>query len=144
MGSLKFHPGLPYPTFLRYAGGPPLKHPYGFFSGGLPARVGGLWLSFTPPDAPRHTPMSLGGTLSSVVSSFCDKKKTIVKIFICSKFILKNHLLGGCNALIQQGHSSAGLRELELGLKVAPLPKVQLLSENEHTQKQSGMTQSGA
>jgi hypothetical protein len=38
MDSLKFHLGLPCPTFLRPAGMPPLKWPYGCFKGGLPAR----------------------------------------------------------------------------------------------------------
>jgi hypothetical protein len=37
MDSLKFHPGPPYPTPLRPAGGPSLKQPYGHFRGGLPA-----------------------------------------------------------------------------------------------------------
>jgi hypothetical protein len=34
MDSLKFHPGLPYPTLLCPAGGPPSKRPYGCFWGG--------------------------------------------------------------------------------------------------------------
>jgi hypothetical protein len=34
MDSRKFHPGLPCPTNLRPAGGPPLKRPYGPFRGG--------------------------------------------------------------------------------------------------------------
>jgi hypothetical protein len=32
--SLKFHPGMPYLTLLRPAGGPPLEQPYGHFRGG--------------------------------------------------------------------------------------------------------------
>jgi hypothetical protein len=34
MDSLKLHLGLPCPTLLRPAGGPPLKWPYGYFRGG--------------------------------------------------------------------------------------------------------------
>jgi hypothetical protein len=34
MDSLKFYPGLPCSTFLRPAGGPPLKWLYGHFGGG--------------------------------------------------------------------------------------------------------------
>jgi hypothetical protein len=35
-GSLNFQTGPPCQTFLRHAGGPPLKRPYGCFKGGLP------------------------------------------------------------------------------------------------------------
>jgi hypothetical protein len=38
LDSLKFHPGLPCPTLLRPAGGPPLKRPHGHFSGSPPTR----------------------------------------------------------------------------------------------------------
>jgi hypothetical protein len=34
--SLKFHPGVPCPTLLRTAVGPPLKRPYGRFRVGPP------------------------------------------------------------------------------------------------------------
>jgi hypothetical protein len=47
MDSLKFHPGLPCPTLLRPAGGPPPKQPYGRFWGGLRP-------SSTPLDTPRR------------------------------------------------------------------------------------------
>jgi hypothetical protein len=36
MDSLKFHPGPPYRTLLRPAGGPPLKWPNGRFRGSPP------------------------------------------------------------------------------------------------------------
>jgi hypothetical protein len=36
--SLKYHPGLPCPTFLRSESGPPLKGPYDRFMGGPHAR----------------------------------------------------------------------------------------------------------
>jgi hypothetical protein len=34
--ALKYHPGLPCPTLLQPAGGPPLKRPYGCFRDGPP------------------------------------------------------------------------------------------------------------
>jgi hypothetical protein len=49
MDSLKFHPGLPCPTFLRPAGRRPLKRPA--------HRACGLRPSSTPLDTPRRTPL---------------------------------------------------------------------------------------
>jgi hypothetical protein len=58
MESLKFHPGQPCPTFLRPAGGLPLKRPYGPFWGGPAAgRVAcGRILPFWTPQAVRLCP----------------------------------------------------------------------------------------
>jgi hypothetical protein len=50
MDSLKFHPGLPCPTLLNPAGGPPLKRPYSCFKDGLQP-------SSTFLDTPHRTPM---------------------------------------------------------------------------------------
>jgi hypothetical protein len=47
--SLKFHLGLPCPTFLRPAAGPSLKRPY--------SRAGDLLPSSTPLDTPRRASM---------------------------------------------------------------------------------------
>jgi hypothetical protein len=55
MYSLKFHPGPPFPTLLRPAGGPPPKRPYSYFSGGLPRRAGGLPPSSILLNTQRHT-----------------------------------------------------------------------------------------
>jgi hypothetical protein len=50
MDSLKFHLGLPRPTLLRPADGPPLKRPYGHFRGCSPTghtacgRLPPLWI----------------------------------------------------------------------------------------------------
>jgi hypothetical protein len=55
MDSLKFHPGPPWPTLLRSAGGPPLKRHHGHLSGGPPAgRLAcGCLLPFWTPHAVR-------------------------------------------------------------------------------------------
>jgi hypothetical protein len=58
-GSLKFHLSRPCPTLLRPGGGPPLKWPY---------RAGGLRLSSSLLETPRHTPRAVTSTVKPVSS----------------------------------------------------------------------------
>jgi hypothetical protein len=58
MDSLKFHLGPPCPTFLRPAGGPPLKQPY---SGVAHLQVGRPAAVFSPSGHP--TPYAYGNTI---------------------------------------------------------------------------------
>jgi hypothetical protein len=71
MDSLKFHLGLPCPTLLQPAGGspaagPPLKRPYGCFSGGLPAGWAACRPCSTPLDTQRRKPMLVHSVVVSV------------------------------------------------------------------------------
>jgi hypothetical protein len=52
--SLKFHAGLPCPTFIRPAGGPPPKRPCGHLG------AGGLRRSSSPLDTPSRTGLEVG------------------------------------------------------------------------------------
>jgi hypothetical protein len=78
MDSLKFQPGLPCPTLLCSAGGPPLKQTYGSFRD-----VVGLQLYFTLLDTPRRTLMVFfsDATISWLSCNILPKKEDATGCF---------------------------------------------------------------
>jgi hypothetical protein len=73
MDSLKYHLGLPCPTFLCSVGGPPLKRPYGHFRGHLYTGWApcGRLLPIWTPHAVRLWPPPLLGPQPRLYSSRC-------------------------------------------------------------------------
>jgi hypothetical protein len=80
LDSLKFHPGPPYPTLLRSAGGPPLKWPSGHLLHLWTLHAACLWLLISV----HFRQTGLAATFYDVFARNCDffyNKKMMIRNF---------------------------------------------------------------